>query len=186
MKISLSLVLCASLAATALASPINKEQIYLVKESVGGHDCSSCLPIAKCPPLLKLARERKFDRLREQKRCGFEKREALLCCPTSESIEEEGAARKDINTRKLTEVNPVHVEIHVEENVPNEEDGTNKICMKELHYLKAAEGHQCGTPGRRFNRNLFGLTFGLKNGFRLRFDSETCLNYPFLSFFLVV
>ena len=145
----MSLVLCASLAATALASPINKES-----------DCS-CLPIAKCPPLLKLARERKFDRLREQKRCGFEKREALLCCPTSESIEEEGA-RGDINTRKLTEVNPVHVEkhvevhveVHVEENVPNEEeDGTNKICMKELHYLKAVEGLQCGTPGRRFNRN---------------------------------
>ena len=30
-------------------------------------------------------------------------------------------------------------------------------------------------PGRRFNRKLFGLNL------RLNFDSETCLNYPFLN-----
>ena len=30
-----------------------------------------------------------------------------------------------------------------------------------------------------------GLSFGLKNGLRFRFDSETCLNYPFLNIFLV-
>ena len=28
--------------------------------------------------------------------------------------------------------------------------------------------------------------FGLKNGLRFRFDSETCLNYPFLNVFLVL
>ena len=30
-----------------------------------------------------------------------------------------------------------------------------------------------------------GLSFGLKNGLRFHFDSETCLNYPFLNIFLV-
>ena len=39
--------------------------------------------------------------------------------------------------------------------------------------------------GMRFNRQKFGLRFGLKNGVRFRFDSETCLNYPFLSILLV-
>ena len=39
--------------------------------------------------------------------------------------------------------------------------------------------------GRRFNRKQFGLSFGLKNGLRFHFDSETCLNYPFLNIFLV-
>ena len=38
-------------------------------------------------------------------------------------------------------------------------------------------------PGKQFNRKNFGLCFGLKNGLRLRFDSETCLNYPFLNIF---
>ena len=41
------------------------------------------------------------------------------------------------------------------------------------------------SSGRRFNRNIFGLSFGLKNGLRFHFDSETCLNYPFLKIFLV-
>ena len=41
------------------------------------------------------------------------------------------------------------------------------------------------TTGRRFNRTNFGLSFGLKNGLRFRFDSETCPNYPFLNIFLV-
>ena len=36
--------------------------------------------------------------------------------------------------------------------------------------------------GRRFNRKTIGLSFGLKNGSRFRFDSETCLNYTFLTF----
>ena len=31
----------------------------------------------------------------------------------------------------------------------------------------------------------FGLNFGLKNGLRFHFDSETCLNYPFMNNFLV-
>ena len=39
--------------------------------------------------------------------------------------------------------------------------------------------------GRQFSRKNFGLSFGLKNGLRSRFDSETCLNYPFLNIFLV-
>ena len=30
-----------------------------------------------------------------------------------------------------------------------------------------------------------GLSFGLKNGLRFHFDSETCSNYPFLSIFLL-
>ena len=39
--------------------------------------------------------------------------------------------------------------------------------------------------GRRFNRQLFGWSFGLKKGLRFRFYSETCLNYQFLNSFLV-
>ena len=39
--------------------------------------------------------------------------------------------------------------------------------------------------GSQFNRNIFGSSFGLKNRLRLRFESETCLNYPFLNIFLV-
>ena len=39
--------------------------------------------------------------------------------------------------------------------------------------------------GRRFNRTSFGLSFRMKNGLRFRFDSETCLNYPFLNIFLL-
>ena len=39
--------------------------------------------------------------------------------------------------------------------------------------------------GMQFNRKTIGLSFGLKNGLRFRFDSETCLNYPFLNIFLV-
>ena len=37
--------------------------------------------------------------------------------------------------------------------------------------------------GRRFNGNIFGLSFGLKNGLRFEFDSEKCLNYPFYEHF---
>ena len=40
------------------------------------------------------------------------------------------------------------------------------------------------TPGRQFNRKKFSLSFGLKNSLRFRFDSETCLNYPFFERFL--
>ena len=42
----------------------------------------------------------------------------------------------------------------------------------------------CGS-GRQLNRTFFGLSFGLKNGLSFHFDSETCLNQPFLNFFLV-
>ena len=45
--------------------------------------------------------------------------------------------------------------------------------------------HRHSHPGRRFNRNIFGLSFGSKNGLRFHFDSETCLSYPFLNIFLV-
>ena len=41
------------------------------------------------------------------------------------------------------------------------------------------------SSGRQFNRKHFGLSFGSKNGLRFHFDSETCLNYPFLNIFLV-
>ena len=43
-----------------------------------------------------------------------------------------------------------------------------------------------GAPGTQFNRNIFVLSFGLKNGLRFNFDSETCLNYPFLNVFYSV
>ena len=39
--------------------------------------------------------------------------------------------------------------------------------------------------GRRFNRKHFGFSFGLKNGLRFHFDSETWRNNPFLNVFLV-
>jgi len=124
MQIYLSLLLCASVAATALPSAIRKA-------SVGREDCN-CLPIAKCPSLLKFAQERKFDKLREQTRCGYEKLEPLLCCP--DNFEE---AETDTKGEQEQE--------NIGGNVSNE-DGQNKICMKELHDLKATEGHQCGTP----------------------------------------
>ena len=41
------------------------------------------------------------------------------------------------------------------------------------------------SAGRILNRKFFVLSFGLKNGLRFHFDSETCLNYPFLKIFLV-
>ena len=47
----------------------------------------------------------------------------------------------------------------------------------------AAASHR---TGGQFNRLIFGLSFCLKNGLRFRFDSETCLNYPFLEHFLSV
>ena len=37
--------------------------------------------------------------------------------------------------------------------------------------------------GTQFNRNIFGLSFGLKNRLRFHFDSETCLNYSFMNIF---
>ena len=40
--------------------------------------------------------------------------------------------------------------------------------------------------GDQTNRNNFGLSFGLKKGLRFHFDSDTCLNYPFLNIFLSV
>ena len=40
-------------------------------------------------------------------------------------------------------------------------------------------------PGRQHNRRIFGLSFGLKNGLRVRFNSETCLNNQFLNISLV-
>jgi len=103
----LNLILCAFVAATVLASPI--EETIVRRE-----DCT-CLPLEKCPPFLKLIEERKFDEMREQIRCGFEEREPLLCCPTDNT--EEGA-KIDTITRNLaegiadnmTEVNPVHLE----------------------------------------------------------------------------
>ena len=44
-----------------------------------------------------------------------------------------------------------------------------------------------GAAGTQFNRNIFGLSFGLKSGLRRdsTFDYATCLNYPFLNIFLV-
>ena len=39
--------------------------------------------------------------------------------------------------------------------------------------------------GRDSIEKCFGLSFGLKNGLRFHFDSETCLNYPILNIFFV-
>ena len=50
--------------------------------------CQNCLPVSECPALYKLAKEKKFDDLRKQKRCGFESNEILLCCPQREKEEE--------------------------------------------------------------------------------------------------
>ena len=38
--------------------------------------------------------------------------------------------------------------------------------------------------GRRFYRNKFALSFGLKKGFIFHFDSETCLKRNFFGHFL--
>ena len=51
-------------------------------------------------------------------------------------------------------------------------------------YMPKGDGDKEGA-GRRFSRKFFVSSFGLKNRLRFRFDSETCLNYPFMSFFLV-
>ena len=40
-------------------------------------------------------------------------------------------------------------------------------------------------PGAQFKSKNFGLSFGLKNSLRFHFESDTCLNYQFLSFSLV-
>ena len=40
--------------------------------------------------------------------------------------------------------------------------------------------------GTQFNRKLFGLNFGLKNGLRFHFDYKTCLNYPIFEHFISV
>ena len=40
-------------------------------------------------------------------------------------------------------------------------------------------------PGIQFNRNIFCWSFCLKNRLRFHFDSETCLNNPFLNVFFV-
>ena len=45
--------------------------------------------------------------------------------------------------------------------------------------------HDADGPVRQFNKQNFGLSFGLKNGLRFHFDSETCLTYPFFNIFLV-
>ena len=39
--------------------------------------------------------------------------------------------------------------------------------------------------GTQFNRKYFGLSFALKNSLRFHFDSESYLNYPFLTISLV-
>ena len=48
----------------------------------------------------------------------------------------------------------------------------------------AVDLHGRRPAGTHFNRSNFGLNFGLKNGLRFHFDSESCLNHPFLNIFL--
>ena len=105
-NIFLNLIPCAAyVAATALA--LSFEETFARRE-----DCT-CLPIAKCPPLLNLIKERKFDEMREHIRCGFERRERgtkrrepLLCCPIENP---DKGGKSDMNTGKLTERNPYNV-----------------------------------------------------------------------------
>jgi len=96
------------------------------QETQGCH----CLPPSKCPAFRKLVEEKKFDELHEelhtkQKRCGFENMEIHLCCPqngteeAAKPIKDEG----DLN-----------------------EDGQNKICMKDDEDLMATESYECGMP----------------------------------------
>ena len=49
----------------------------------------------------------------------------------------------------------------------------------------AAEG-KARRSGGQFNRKFFSLNCGLKNGLRFHFDSERCLNYPFLNICFVL
>ena len=58
-------------------------------------------------------------------------------------------------------------------------------CPNVYAKLGAIEQWDTREPGRRFNRKTFGLSFGLKNGLRFHFDSETCLNSLFLNTFSV-
>ena len=43
-------------------------------------------------------------------------------------------------------------------------------------------GEAEGDAGGQFNRKNFDLSFGLKNGLRFHFDSDTCVNYQVLNF----
>ena len=43
-------------------------------------DCQ-CLLVSECPALHELALRRKFDELKQHKRCGFESTDIKLCCP---------------------------------------------------------------------------------------------------------
>ena len=92
-NIFLNLFPCAAfMAATALALSL--------EDTFARHEDCTCLPIAKCPPLLNLIKERKFREMIEQIRCGFEDREPLLCCPINGG---------KMNTGKLTERKPYNV-----------------------------------------------------------------------------
>ena len=45
--------------------------------------------------------------------------------------------------------------------------------------------HRHRQPGRRFSSKKILLKFWLENGLRFHFDSETCMNCPFLNIFSV-
>ena len=53
-----------------------------------------------------------------------------------------------------------------------------------IHKLRGVEEMLAKKQGPN-SIGKFGLSFGLKNGLRFHFDSETCLNYKFLNIFSV-
>ena len=59
------------------------------------------------------------------------------------------------------------------------------VVVNDLPHIYFYDVRAFAAAGTQFNRNIFGLSFGLKNGLRFRFDSAKCLNYTFLNVFLV-
>ena len=74
-------------------------------------------------------------------------------------------------------------ETHVPADVGNEAVGVVDNVLFPL--LVGSLGDDDFKSELEFNRNYICLIFGLKNGLRFHFDSETCLNDPFLNIFLV-
>ena len=62
-----------------------------------------CFSVSQCPPLLSLARRRKFDELRKYERCGFKNGEIFLCCP------------QEIKRAIATAVDPMPIDTRINE-----------------------------------------------------------------------
>ena len=81
MKMNDAFVVGALLITSTFASPLGdgSEPLNFARAR-RSQDCQ-CLPLAECPALLDLAKRRKFDELKQHKRCGFENTDSKLCCP---------------------------------------------------------------------------------------------------------